>query len=682
MIDSLDPDGRRTVPTTVLSDREGRLWIGNTCGGISQFDGRKFKGYAEKDGLTNSCVYALAEDAHGNLWIGTWGGGLFEFSQNRFTQYASAQGLADNVVRAIAASKDGSIWVATDDGLSHLQNGKFHNFTKVEGLSSNRVNNVFQDRQGEIWAATSGGINLLSGDRFVAVSSTPKILDNDHTGFMEDSSGSLFALSAPKGISRITNDSLLTIDPNVEFASMVEAPGKDFWFAGSNGIFRLPADEIDGERHGRETPLDFEQFGYADGLTSPQSSGGVPNATITPDGKLWVATTQGLAVVDLAKLRRTNERAAPYLDSVTIGSTKQPARSKLTLPPGTHHVELHFDSIELASPEKTRFQYRFDGVDSSWLDADTSQAAVYTSIPIGSHVFHVRACNKDGIWDAEGIAYQVTQQAFFYETIWFRFGIVGALALLLISAYRLRLRQMAHQYNLLLDERVSERTRIARGLHDTLLQSFHGLMLRFQSVQNMLPEGHAKESLQLAIDRAAEAITEGREAVQELRRASGSSDDLVHSLTSLGQELGAEDIDREKQATPVAFRVLVEGEPQRVHAVLYDDLCRIASEALRNAFRHAHANRIEVDIRYDHRMLRLRIRDDGVGMDPKLLTPVGRDGHWGLPGMRERATRIGGHFEVWSQINRGTEVEVTIPGGIAYSESADQPHSRRNGGVK
>lgn len=203
-------------------------------------------------------------------------------------------------------------------------------------------------------------------------------------------------------------------------------------------------------------------------------------------------------------------------------------------------------------------------------------------------------------------------------------------------------------------------------------------MLRFQAVQNMLPEGRARESLQIAIDRAAEAITEGRDAVQALRRSGGGSDELIQTLTSLGEELGAEQGDTRE--TAVAFRVLVEGKPQQVRAALHDDLCRIASEAMRNAFRHARAKQIEVDIRYDQRMLRLRVRDDGAGMDPKLLAPQGRAGHWGLPGMRERAKRIGGQLDVWSQLNRGTEVEVTIPGAIAYLQSGEQSSVNAPGG--
>ena len=242
------------------------------------------------------------------------------------------------------------------------------------------------------------------------------------------------------------------------------------------------------------------------------------------------------------RLRPISGKPRIFVSEVTVGRTRQIAGPELALPPGTHHTEVHFDSISLRSPQNVRFQYRMDGIDPVWLDANSSLTAVYTNIPTGSHFFHVRACNNDGIWDPVGIAYKVTQKPEVYETTWFRGSAVLAVALLLAGAYRLRLRQIAEQFNARLEERVNERTRIARDLHDTLLQSFHGLMLRFQAVQNMLPEEpvKARQSLQTAIDRAAQAITEGRDAVQELRGAGLYGDDVVESLTSEGRELALE----------------------------------------------------------------------------------------------------------------------------------------------
>jgi signal transduction histidine kinase len=342
------------------------------------------------------------------------------------------------------------------------------------------------------------------------------------------------------------------------------------------------------------------------------------------------------------------------------------------LPPGTHHVELRFDSISLAWPEKIRFQYRMDDVDPVWLNADNSLTAVYTTIPAGRHVFRIRACNSDGVWDRSGISFPVTQKPYFYETGWFRLVAVIAFVVTLTGGHRLRLSQIHAQMNARLDERVTERLRIARDLHDTLLQSFHGLLPRFQAVQNLLPGriGDAQQVLEAAVDDAAQAITEARDAVQDLRSSTTVTNDLAKAIEVLGEELRAYQTSANGAATD--FSVRVGGTAQHLHPMLRDEIYRITGEALRNAFHHARARRIEVEIEYDTRQVRTRVRDDGIGIDATVLSQEGRPGHFGLKGMRERARGIGGQLEVWSEHGAGTEVELTIPASVAYGGHASR----------
>jgi signal transduction histidine kinase len=214
-----------------------------------------------------------------------------------------------------------------------------------------------------------------------------------------------------------------------------------------------------------------------------------------------------------------------------------------------------------------------------------------------------------------------------------------------------------------LEERVGERTRIARELHDTLLQSFQGLMLLFQSARNLLPERplEAVHALDDALVRADQAIVEGRDAVGDLRTSTVVNNDLAQAITTIGEELGG----LVGPDSPT-FRVLVEGTPRSMHPILRDEIYRIGREALRNAFHHAQARRIEAEITYSASLLRLRVRDDGNGIDPKFLGQGGRAGHWGLPGMHERAQRIGAQLDVWSKPGAGTEVDLRIPGSLAY----------------
>ena len=241
-----------------------------------------------------------------------------------------------------------------------------------------------------------------------------------------------------------------------------------------------------------------------------------------------------------------------------------------------------------------------------------------------------------------------------------------ACAGLLWLLYRLRLRQVVRHYNLRMEERVNERTRIARDLHDTLLQSFQGALLKFHAVTYRLPDRpEALKELEGAIEQARQAIAEGRDAVQGLRSSVVVKNDLARAITTFGEGLAS---DQDGRHAP-DFRVHVEGASRDLAPLVRDELYRIAGEALRNAFRHAGARRIEVEIHYDTRRLRMRVRDDGKGIDPQVLSAGGRSGHHGLPGMRERAELVGGNLAVWSELDAGTEIELTIPSAIAYAKA-------------
>ncbi len=254
---------------------------------------------------------------------------------------------------------------------------------------------------------------------------------------------------------------------------------------------------------------------------------------------------------------------------------------------------------------------------------------------------------------------------------WFRATCVGIFLALLWAVYKLHLRRLHQQFEMALEARVDERTRIARDLHDTLLQSFHGLLLRLQTASQLLPEQatEAKEKLDSAIEQGAEAITEGRDAVQGLRASALDCKDLAQAISTLGEELTT----NSNNDRSAAFVLTVEGRQRDLHPIVRDDIYKISAEALRNAFRHAEAERIEVEIRYDNEQFRLRVRDDGKGLDPALLSGQRNKGHYGLYGMRERAALIGAKFTVWSEVGAGTEVELRVPSSIAFAIGRKPP---------
>ena len=317
-------------------------------------------------------------------------------------------------------------------------------------------------------------------------------------------------------------------------------------------------------------------------------------------------------------------------------------------------------------PEKVHFRFKLEGQDKDWREVVNQRRVEYSNLPPGNYRFRVIACNNSGVWNEEGAALDFTIAPAYYQTNWFRALCVLTFLTMLWTVYQLRVRRLAHQFNMRLEARVGERTRIARDLHDTLLQSFQGLMLRFQTVDEMLPMRpmEAKTALESALDRADQAIIEGRDAITDMRISSVASHDLSKSMTALMTHLSEEVA--AGGGKPVTFRVRVEGVPRTVRPMIQDEIYRIARESLRNAFRHAQARNIETEIAYDESRLRLRFRDDGKGIDPRVLERGGRSGHWGLPGMHERAKRIGAQLEVWSEVAAGTEVELSIPASIAY----------------
>jgi signal transduction histidine kinase len=322
------------------------------------------------------------------------------------------------------------------------------------------------------------------------------------------------------------------------------------------------------------------------------------------------------------------------------------------------------EAVDLSSPEKIRLQYRLDGVDTGWIDASASRTAVYTNIPSGSHTFHMRATSRDGVWDRNGISYNVTQLPYFYQRTWFLFICLAALALLggLVSQWRVS--QARARVQLQMEERLSERARIARELHDTLLQSFQGLILNFQRARNLLP-GRTEEamvSLDAALERAENAIIEGRDAIHDIRTSTPPDADLAEVVSALGEELASE---QGSSGLPT-FSVVVEGIARAISPGVSGEIYRITREALRNAYVHAHARNIEAEIIYDEKLLRVRIRDDGIGINEG-IGDSGRVGHYGLQGMRERATRIGAQLNIWSQQGAGTEIELQVPDAIAYT---------------
>jgi signal transduction histidine kinase len=381
------------------------------------------------------------------------------------------------------------------------------------------------------------------------------------------------------------------------------------------------------------------------------------------DGRLWFSVNNAVVWIDPDHASPVATPAHVSIQLVVADDKVYEPAPSMTLPAHTSNVQISFAAASLLHPDAIRFRYRLQGIDDEWHDAGRTMSVSYRSLPPGGYRFEVGATDTNGAWSKDIASAGITILPAFYQTGWFR-ALCGILLLALAwAAYRLRIRSLQRRFEMTLDARVAERTRIARELHDTLLQSFQSLLPRLQAVAELLPArvSDAKTVLLGTIDRASDAIKEGRQAVHDLRASASETNDLAAAIRTLGGTLSAE-----REGRAIDLRVEVQGTTRDLHPILRDEIFRIAGEALRNAFHHAGASRIEVEVRYDPRRFQLRVRDDGHGMDPKILADDGLKGHFGLRGMRERAKLIGGTLTIWSAKEAGTEVDLVIPASHAY----------------
>ncbi|MBV9441441.1 MAG: hypothetical protein JO217_01985 [Acidobacteriaceae bacterium] len=320
--------------------------------------------------------------------------------------------------------------------------------------------------------------------------------------------------------------------------------------------------------------------------------------------------------------------------------------------------------MSLSAPDRVKFRYMLDGFDHGWSEPLSTRDAVYNNLNPHSYQFRVIASNAVGVWNSEQAVIALEIEPAFWQRWWFRTACAAAFMLAALAFFRHRMHQMAARLNLRVEERLAERTRIAQELHDTLLQGFVSASMQlYVATEKISAESEAKAVLNRVLDLMKQVIDEGRNAVRGLRLDHGISLSLEQAFSLIPTEFGLHD--------EIGFRVIVEGQPRPLHPLVRDDVYRVGREALVNAFRHSRAKSVEVELEYARHHLRLLVRDNGCGIDP-LVLQSGRDGHWGLSGMRERAERIGVRLKVWSSSSAGTEIELSIPAHIAFPAEATE----------
>jgi signal transduction histidine kinase/ligand-binding sensor domain-containing protein len=620
--------------TSLLEDHTGRLWVG-VDDFLTIYKDGKFRRIDRPDGKPIGLIVGMTEGLEHNIWAETVGPPrtLFRIQDFKVQEQFSAPQMP--AARKLAADPNGGIWLGLISGdLARFRNGKLEIFPFKRGAATNfesRVNQLLVASEGAVLGATNSGMIAWRDGRRQSLTVQNGLPCNGINSLIEDKHGNLW-LSSVCGLVEILNTEL-----------------QKWW-------------------QNPDTIVQFDKLDSLDGFRPDQ----VPfeGAARSPDGRLWFANGTVLQMIDPAHVPRNLIPPPLHIEEVIADRRSYAPGSKLRLPPITRDLEIDYTALSFMTPQKVHFRYKLEGRDVNWQEPGTRRQAFYSDLPPRNYSFHVIACNNDGVWNETGATLNFSVIPTWYQTIWFRISCAIGLVLLLWALYQLRLQRLQRQFNMTLEARVGERTRIARELHDTLLQSLHGLMFRFQAARNMLP-GRPEQAMQAfdgAIARTEQAITESRNAIQDLRSEPVAQNSLAELLTEMGQELAA--FENANYDAPV-FRVIVEGERRRLSPILQAEVYGIARELLRNAFQHASSHRIEAEIRYEDHLFRLRVRDDGKGMDPKVLETGGRAGHWGLPGVRERAQKLGVRLGFWSQAGAGTEVQLSVPASIAYEKSRD-----------
>ena len=610
----------------------GEIWVGTQRGGLTRIvrsdDKLVTRTYTEKDGLAQNSVYTVHRSASGEVWAGTVSAGLSELGASGFKSLSSINGFGPDGVTSIAESRDGTIWMATSSGLLEFQNGTWRRFSQKDGLPSDAVRLCFADSKGVLWFSTEAGLAYLSEGRIKILRNLPDPMREQMLGMTEDHLGALW-FSMPDYILRVNREALIT-------------------------------DAVH--------PADIQSYGITDGLSEVENVRRERSFVTDSAGRIWVALKRGIAMGDPNLTVRDSLPIEVRIDSVSANGKSANLVDSTTIPAGTRSMTFQFRSDSLFAPERVRFRYRLDSRDPNWSEANESREATYHNLPSGKYRFEVMASRDGRFWNSPATADTFSIDPEYWETWWFRTAAALTLPLFIVLAFRLRTATLSRQLNARFLERLAERTRIAQELHDTLLQSFQGLMLRFQTIRNMLPERpvEAMRALDEALGQADVALDESRSAIQNIRSVHGQTSDLLQTLNSVVAEM-VDQYCNEGIHKPT-FSILSEGTPRQLNQWVSAEVLRIAQEAFRNSLQHASASNIEAEVTYGGSLFRIRLRDDGVGIDPDILKDGSRMGHWGIIGMKERAAQVGAKLDVWSKPGAGTELDLRIPARIAYRE--------------
>jgi signal transduction histidine kinase/ligand-binding sensor domain-containing protein len=611
--------------TASYTSPEGVVWLGGTEALLRRDRDGKVTPIPYPPELKALRVHALQQDRDGALWASfSSGKGVYRLADGQWTKSGGLQGISDLLTTSMARDDKGNLWLAHMRSLITVINGNaVSTLGPANGLQLGTVMQVYADGQA-MWAGGENGVALYRNGRFA-------ILHGERNENFRGVSG------------------------------IVRLPGGDLWLNGADGLYRIAAADLGVWLKDGRAAVAFERFNAQDGMQgrAPQLRP-VPSLMRSRDGVLWYATTGSVGIIDPANILRNPLPPPVEVVSLTSEGVRYPIprAGALGLPAGTRNLQIDFTALSQSIPERVRLRYRLVGLDHAWQEPVGRRQAYYTNLVPGKYRFEVIASNEDNLWNTRGATLEIDIPPTFVESGWFKLLLVAIALSLLYTAYALRIRYLTQLMQERLQERLAERTRIARALHDTLLQSIQALLMSFDTHSRYLKEGTKERiSLDQTLNLAEQLLVEGRDQIMDLR-ASASPELLELTLEQFGKGLAEHRLH--------AFGMRVTGTPQQLKPEVHEELYAIGREALFNASRYADATRIALEVEYDASAFVMRIRDNGRGLDESVAAAGHRPGHWGLVGMRERAVGIGASLDIDSKPGGGTEITVTVPGKLAY----------------
>ena len=612
-------------PATFLFQPHSELLIG-FAGGVIRWRPHDARVVSELAGLDVRCMLQTRD---GTIWLGTAKRGLLRWNPASSSGPSLQTVLSGESIGTLAEDREGAIWAASTagGGLYRIQGGEVQHFGPAEGLESSTVHTVFVGDMGHVWIGSTGGLSWFQSGKLRTANSRHGLPSNQIFSIVDDAYGRL-------------------------------------WIATFAGIASIEKQSLFEWADGRREKLIPTVYPGENGLQAYTVGRVFPCAVRSPDGHLWFSVADGITEVSPPDPREMRTDDFPIrIEGVTVDGTSRGRQDRLRIPPGARSIEIGYTAIALSNSESIRFRYRLDGVDPGWVNADTRRTAFYNNLKPGAYTFTVSASSGAGQW-RNAPALVVEQLPYFYQTTWFLLLMATVVISTGVFVYRLRVQQAVDRIQAAFEERMEERARIAQELHDTVLQAIAGSTMLVESAAEKVPDSLpiVKGTLLRATDRLELALAESRAALKGLR-------DTTRSETNLAKQLAAE---AANTADPkVTFKLAILGEMRELRPMIRYEVFRIGSEAIANAFKHSEGSSIRVELGYVNG-LRLSVQDNGKGIPEDVLVR-GKDGHFGLQGTRERADRIGAKLAVRTRIGEGTEVEITIPEGIAFETAPGTP---------